>query len=299
MSRVLDRLAPWTTTGVGSLPFTSPREAVAYVTMAYGLPFCPQLPRLEGDMVAEALGAAHGRCGWTPERDRERPRAWSALLAELREHPPAHGLVKLQVTGPVTLAWALERATARPRGPGGHGLALELATWLAANVAGQVRELAARGLDAVLVVDEPALALGDPTGVEALWEPLRHVAPAWGLHVCCEVPWALVDRAEPDLLSFDLALTRIDPEARAVLGRLAARGGWIAWGAIASHRHEHAVHGVPRLRGALDHVPGTAGRSLLTPSCGTGRLTPGRERAVAVGLRDIAMSLRERTAAHP
>ena len=47
----------------------------------------------------------------------------------------------------------------------------------------------------------------------------------------------------------------------------------------------------------LARIPEAAGRSLLTPSCGTGRLTERRERTVAIGLRDMAATLRERVAA--
>ena len=54
---------------------------------------------------------------WSPARDRERPHAWDALLAELDRSPPAHRVVKLQVTGPATLAYALERAAPPRREP--------------------------------------------------------------------------------------------------------------------------------------------------------------------------------------
>jgi hypothetical protein len=65
----LARLPRWATTGVGSLPHTSVEEAVAHVAASYDVPFCPQLPRLEGDMIAEWLGADPRRCGWSPEPD--------------------------------------------------------------------------------------------------------------------------------------------------------------------------------------------------------------------------------------
>jgi hypothetical protein len=90
---VLDRLPEWATTGVGSLPHTFPDDAAAHVVGEYDVPFCPQLPRLEGDMVLEWLGADPLRCGWTPERDRERPAAWDAFLAALARRPPPHGVV--------------------------------------------------------------------------------------------------------------------------------------------------------------------------------------------------------------
>ena len=58
--------------------------------------------------------------------------------------PPAHHVVKLQVTGPLTLAVALERGAGR--GPGDAALRREVAAWLAANVAGQVAALRERWL---------------------------------------------------------------------------------------------------------------------------------------------------------
>ena len=143
----LDRLPEWATTGVGSLPHTDVEAAMAHVAAAYDLPFCPQLPRLDGDMITEWLGSDPSRCGWSRARDRERPRAWNAFLSELGHSPPPHGVVKLQVTGPATLAYAL----------GDRSLAHEIAVWLAANVAEQVRAL--DGFDVLLMVDEPALHL--------------------------------------------------------------------------------------------------------------------------------------------
>lgn len=127
-------------------------------------------------MITEWLGSDPGRCGWSPGRDRERPRAWNALLAELESSPPQHGIVKLQVTGPATLAYAL----------GDDSLALEVAAWLAANVAQQVRAL--DDFDVLLMIDEPALHL--TRTADHTWDPLRAVAPLWGLHLCGPVPWA-------------------------------------------------------------------------------------------------------------
>ena len=72
MSTILDRLPALATTGVGSLPFTSCDDAARHATGAYTLPFCPQLPRLDGDMVSEWLGTDPCRCGWSA---RSRPRA--------------------------------------------------------------------------------------------------------------------------------------------------------------------------------------------------------------------------------
>jgi len=287
---VLDRLPAWATTGVGSLPHTFPDHAAAHVAGEYDVPFCPQLPRLEGDMLGEWPGADPLRCGWTRDRDRERPAAWDAFLAALARRPPAHGVVKLQVTGPVTLAYALEPDDARAGGP----LAHEIAAWLAANARGQVEALRARGLDALLVVDEPALAARPAP--ETVWDPLRAVAPAWGLHLCCAVPWDAVERAAPDVISFDLAVNPVDRRAARVLARHLARGGRIAWGVLAAHRPERAAHAAWRLSAALARLgtsPAAVGpSSLLTASCGTGSLSPRREAEVTAALAYVAASAR-------
>ena len=179
MGSMLMRLAPLTTTGVGSLPFTRPAEAVGHALGGYELPFCPQLPRAYGDMVQEWLGADPDRCGWAPDRDRQLPVAWDDFIVRLaRELPPA-GVVKLQVTGPLTLALALEHRSSEGRRDM-PGLAREIAGWLAAAVSDQVRALRELGLTALVVVDEPGLMAAQRLGATSGgWDPLRGVAPAW------------------------------------------------------------------------------------------------------------------------
>jgi hypothetical protein len=286
LTGALDRLGPLATTGVGSLPFRDPEAAVRHVAGSYGLPFCPQLPRLEGDMVVEWLGGDPARCGWSPDRDRERPAAWEAFTRVVAHAPPAHGVVKLQVTGPATLAAALE-------GRGRYDLASEIARWLAANAAGQVRRLGELGLAAVLVVDEPGLADAGIADARA-YDPLRSTgAVAWGLHVCGRVPWGLVDRLEVDLLSFDVV--RHDPDG-SVLARILDRGGRVAWGALDALAPETSAHVAARLRAAMRRVDRdpelVAWRSLVTPTCGTGLTWPEEETRAAAVLDDAARSMR-------
>ncbi|MDA0184638.1 hypothetical protein OJ997_30330 [Solirubrobacter phytolaccae] len=278
-------LPPWATTGVGSLPFTDVTAAVDHVLTAYDIPFCPQLPRLEGDMISEWLGADPGRCGWSPARDRERPRAWDALLARLARTPAAHGVVKLQVTGPATLACALQRAGGTLSRREALALAHELSTWLAANAGGQVRALAERGYEALLIVDEPALHVFGTEDVDAAWDPLRAVAPAWGLHLCGPVPWGVVAAARPDVFSFDLSLAPVDAEAvRALL----ASGTRIMWGVVQPHRAENGRDGAARLEAAVAATGATGARSLLSASCGSGRVSVRREQEIAAALHECA-----------
>jgi hypothetical protein len=273
---------------VGSLPFTDPAEAVRHVLAAYELPFCPQLPRLDGDMVAEWLGGDPEGCGWSPGRDRERPAAWDAFTAAIASTPPRHGICKLQVTGPGTLAAALG-------GPGDAGLARELATWLAANAGGQVRRLRELGVDALLVVDEPRLegsGIGDP----AVYDPLRVTgATGWGVHVCGAVPWPFVEALEPDLVSFDLTRDGLDAVGRSVLGRLVARDTRVVWGVLdptAPAGEAEAASAVGAAIRSLRARERAARHSLLSPGCGTGMLTAVREERLARRLAAVADVLR-------
>jgi len=284
-SSALDRLPPLATTGVGSLPFDDPAAGARHAARAYDVPFCPQLPALDGDMVREWLGGDPRRCGWSPGRDRQRPAAWDAFTALVAAQPPAHGLVKLQVTGPVTLAVALDRS-----------LAGEIAQWLAVSIAAQVERLRALGLDTLVLVDEPGLAGQGRIGL-GVWDRLRDTgAAAWGLHICGPVPWGLVDAVDVDVLSFDLTREPLAPHARRALRRLLARGGRIAWGALDPVAPGTSADAAALVAGALFALglpPGeVATRSLLTPACGTGRLTPGAERLLAAGLGGAAGGVR-------
>jgi hypothetical protein len=294
VAAILERLPAWATTGVGSLPFADPAAAIEHVRGGYEIPFCPQLPRLDGDMVTEWLGADPRRCGWSPDRDRERPHAWDRFLASVRSDPPAHGVVKIQVTGPVTLAVALERQHG-----GAHSrraaaeLANEISSWLAASAAEQVRVLGECGLDVLLMVDEPAVdQLGVP-GLDRVWDPLRAVAAVWGLHLCCRVPWELVERVEPQVLSFDLTLESPLPgRAKQLLSRLAERGGRVGWGAVAPHRCEGAQTAVTLIETAIEGSGVGGASSLITPACGSGRVSMARERRLACAVDQLARGLR-------
>lgn len=296
MSALLDRLPTLATTGVGSLPFTDPAQAAKHASRAYTVPFCPQLYRLDGDMVSEWLGADPRRCGWTADRDRELPAAWDPFVDRMCSDAPAHAIVKLQVTGPVTLAVALERCGDRVgAGSGVLELAGEIATWLAANVAGQVRLLREIGIGVLLMVDEPGLAqAGIRDGDLTLWDPLRGAAPAWGLHVCGHVPWDLVAGIELDVFSFD-APRQFSGDARPVLRTIMQRGGRIARGVLDPAGRVDVTSAGQLVVGAISSLvrPGlrlerATQLSLFTPTCGTGRLSTADERLVAAALTATA-----------
>jgi hypothetical protein len=305
MGSILTRLPALTTTGVGSLPFTRPADAARHAVCAYELPFCPQLPRAYGDMVREWLGADPGRCGWAPDRDRQLPAVWDGFILELERHPPAHGVVKLQVTGPLTLAMALERGAADGRSrqtcvTGLSGLAAEISGWLAAAVRDQVHGLAGHGLAALVMIDEPGLMEAHRAGsTPAVWDALRTAAPAWGVHVCGEVPWPLVDAAEPDVISYDVSRFGCARAAQAPIRRLMRRGGRIMWGATDPTGAAPPEWTAARVWSAARAVAGRRWRtadvlaaSLLSGACGTGGVDVEAEQEMARVLEWAATRLR-------
>ncbi len=289
----LDRLPPYATLGVGSLPGADPVIAVRHVMTAYDVPFCPQLPSLDGDMIEEWLGVGWGRCGWSPERDRALPRAWGAFLDAVIAQPPPHGVVKLQVTGPVTLCWALEARNSSPAAI----LAHDVATWLADNVRPRISILAELGLDCLLVIDEPALGFVPVhETLRKAWEPLRTVSAAWGFHVCCPPPWQLLEDMSPDFLNVDVVNHPIDDSAAGSVHRLVQGGTTMAWGitpTTGAGGRAAAAEVLGRVTARLaccEMGPDQMARqTALTPSCGTGANSMREELAVSLTLGGIAV----------
>lgn len=289
----LDRLPTWSTTGIGSLPFIDPHAAAIHATASYEIPFRPQLPRLEGEMVSEWLGGEAEWGRWSPKSQTSQPKAWAPFLDEIDRIPPAHGWVKLQVTGPVTLASSID-----PQRPS-FQLMTDVAEWVAETATRRIEELAERDVETLLMIDEPLLenfANADSGELAMVWRPLADTAAAWGLHICCEVPWCPVLSAAPDVLSFDLTVEVLDDEAVTSLNNLVESGTRIAWGVIRPDSRDGIHEGSQRLEEALERVPAAEPGSLLTAACGSGMVTPEREVGIAMTLRSISHSLRDRAA---
>ena len=127
--------------------------------------------------------ATRAGCGWSPDRDRERPAAWDAFAAAMAAPRPPHGLVKLQVTGPATLATALE-------GPGADAVSPRRSRRGSRRTRpGRCAGSPSSASAPCSLVDEPGLdgaGIADPV----VYDPLRAAgAAAWGVHVCGPVPW--------------------------------------------------------------------------------------------------------------
>ena len=301
MGSMLMGLAPLTTTGVGSLPFTRPAEAARHALGAYELPFCPQLPRAFGDMLHEWLGADPGRCGWAPDRDRQLPAVWDDFILQLTRRPPSHGVVKLQVTGPLTLAMAIERGRGTGRrgrrsgGSGGRDLGLAGGGGQRPGArAGRARAHRA-GHDRRAGPDGGTAGGRDPGGVGCAESGrpgvggarLRRGSVASGGR----------RRARRDLLR--PRSLRLRPDAQTAIRRLMRRGGRIMWGAVDPGAVEPPPWTVALVRAAARAVAGRRWRtmdvldaSLLSGSCRTRGVDEEAERELASALGVAASGLR-------
>jgi len=246
-------------TSIGSLPHIDPDEAAALVLARHPeLPTAPQLPnrtRREG-MIAQA---AHGIAGVEvlddgtlradPDRVQSamadgvpvdgsiRPAEAAGLLAFLEQAQGRAALLKVQLTGPVTLGLALARA----------GVPCRVAFTLAgeavhARSRALLDEVARRapGSGDVAFLDEPSLSViehpGFPLAPYAVVDLLASAlsgfrgAAATGVHCCGPSDWRAVIDAGPDILSFPVALA--GSVHTTALGAFLRRGGWVAWGAV-------------------------------------------------------------------
>jgi hypothetical protein len=228
------------------------------------------------------------------------------FLQALRLRPA--GWLKLQATGPVTLALALDaggqEALAVPsaRGPLAIGYAARI-RWLVTRV----RE-ALPGWRVVLVLDEPSLGhplvVARPRLALELWRDLgASGAEVTGLHCCAPPPWGLVLDLDPQLVSFDAIrdgdAATDDPAFR----RLVEGGAAVAWGLVpAAGGADRSLDPDAIAERLLDLVEWTAGdylpevlaRSLVTPTCGLASLDEaeaGRRLALAASVGSRAWSL--------
>lgn len=246
-------LRPGIATSVGSLPHTDASAAAAFVLRLHPeLPAVPQLPnrsRAEG-MVAQAVDGIPGvmldadgavrisklRAGGEVDVSFD-GEAWGGLRAFLRAASSRRRPIKVQLTGPVTLATALVRAGADP------DIALAVAAHATrARTKGLLALVEERvpAAPVVLFLDEPSLTRwldGDlpfsgDDAVDALSSVLAATGPdvTTGIHCCGDTDWGLVMSAGTDIVSAPVGagLTR-EPMA---LAAFLEGGGRIAWGAV-------------------------------------------------------------------
>ncbi|MBX3312908.1 MAG: hypothetical protein KF906_01195 [Actinobacteria bacterium] len=246
-------------TSIGSLPHRDRDAAVDFVLEHTpelpAMPTCPGIDPLELMLPQAAWGiqgVVVGSDGTisVPDPSRLDPDAplgdpelsgapfatWRRFLERVAGRT---GPVKLQVTGPLTLGTTLVQAGAPA------DVAFAVAT---RAVAARVRnlldlaDLRAPDVPRLLVFDEPALVGGLrpelPLAADDVIDVLSGALAAaegravTGVHCCGPTDWRLVLQAGPDLLSLPVGAGVADSVG--AVSAFLERGGWIAWGAVAT-----------------------------------------------------------------
>ncbi len=326
------RWPPGSATGVGSLPGTDPDEAVRLV---FGeLPDLPHLPELpQRGAGAEMIGRTGALLvalpveivpsGWrlAAHDGRDVRRARDLLARDLDALEPVAdgyaGALKLQATGPWTLAASLEL-------PSGHkvvsdrGACRDLAESLTEGLRIHLDEVQRRVPNArlVLQLDEPSLPavlggrVGTPSGygtvrtveesvAEATLRDVLSVAGDGGrvVHCCAaDAPLKLMRDAGADAISIDAALLRrSDYDA---LGEAIDAGTSLWLGVLpateAAVSLDRARDAVRTLWSALGFARSAAAESVVvTPACGLAGAGQPYVRRVLSLLRDVGAALRD------
>ncbi len=225
--------------------------------------------------------------------------------------------VKGQITGPFTL---LTGVTDQEQRASYYDPTLReiIHKGLAMKAAWQVQFLKKINDNVILFMDEPALAgLGSSAFISISKESLaqdqtevitaiKEAGGLAGVHVCANTDWPLLLSLDYDIINFDAygyfdRFVSYKKEIHAFL----KRGGIIAWGIVPTAKEEDVLKETGESLTALwkeqagqlcsdgwDYSSILA-QSLITPSCGTGSLTPEAARKVLEMTRDISTALRQ------
>jgi hypothetical protein len=320
---------PWpagAVTGIGSLPGTDPADAVALI---FGeLPDLPHLPELpERGAGADMIGRTAALLvdlpvelvpsGWQiaahPGRDLRRASDLIARDLDALEDGTAgyRGALKLQATGPLTLAAAIELRTGH-KIVSDHGALRDLTDSLAEGLALHLADVAARvpGAALVLQLDEPSLPAVlagqvrtpsgygtvravDPQVAEQSVRTVLTVAPAGGrvVHSCAAAtPIALLRAAGADAVGLDASLLGVkDFDA---LGEAVEAGVALWLGVVPATDSDITLD---RARGLIRRMWSELGFDpellattvVATPTCGFAGASPGYVRRALALLRDV------------
>jgi len=251
-------ITPGMATGIGSLPQRDAHAAAALVLRCLPeLPAAPELPcrtplegvvaqwaglvpgaRVRADGAIEIAGDVDPLAPLTPSFDSAHHAGLLTFLDVVATQPRRPRGIKVQTVGPLTLGVALVEA----------GLVAEIAFPLAARVARAwaraLTELVDTRLPGIAVVcffDEPALVCwrdGEgPIDRDVATDLLSTALAATtvsGVHVCGRGDVRLALDAGPHIVHFDVA--SLDLDDAVALSRFLDGDGWVAWGAIPTHR---------------------------------------------------------------
>jgi hypothetical protein len=276
-------------------------EAFALFYETYLLAMDPE--RGSGDCAAVAISPAFSR-------------GIHALEEKLRNRGTKLPFVKCQVTGPCSFALTVvdEKKRALYYNEEFRDM---IAKTLAMICRWQVQMFKPFAEQVICFIDEPILsAFGSSTYVSVRRDDVIHLLKDMvdavhadggiaGMHCCGNTEWSIPIDAGVDIISFDAFQygETIAMYAEAVNNFL-AKGGALAWGIVPTSTliREQTVEGLAlRLEGMMDHLASKgiekrliADQALLTPSCGTGSLTPEEAELVYERLAALSAFMKEK-----
>jgi hypothetical protein len=264
-------IAPYTTTGIGSLPHRNAADAAALTLKSLDIPFWPQLPNVSflEQMVPQysegmpTVRIDHERQVATFERDEEQiarfhetcgpdtriaisedyARGFYSFMEQVKQRGRMSAL-KGHITGPLTFTLGLKDAAGRLMyfDEELREIALML---LSAKARWQVDQMKPHASRVIIFIDEPILsALGssaymgvDPAEAARMLgvasEAVRQAGGMAGIHCCGRADWPLVLGSGVDIMNFDAYAYG---ETLAIypdeVTAFLKRGGYLAWGIV-------------------------------------------------------------------
>jgi len=250
-------------TGIGSLPFTDPEQALSFIAeTAPEIPYWPQLPQRceEEMMLLQPLGIANKLLQYDAKHFQINikkadlpsfleginqseipllPRQASGFFAfekalEENRFPKAKA-IKAQMVGPLTLAQHLfvegRSFNEDPR------TRVSLSRFLLQCAKWQVERLKKFGLPILYFVDEPSIQPEKAKYLHGFFENLKSLGVTTGLHSCRKIPYEVLLQFKPDIFSFDadkeLEDFCQDPSAKDFIHN----GGKVAWGIVPTDKN--------------------------------------------------------------
>ncbi len=239
-----------------------------------------------------------------------------ALEEKLRNRGMKLPFLKCQVTGPCSFALTVvdEKKRAIYYNEEFRDMIVKM---LAMICRWQVRVFKPFAEQVICFIDEPILsAFGSSTYVSVRRDDVIHLLKDMvkavhadggiaGMHCCGNTEWSIPIDAGVDIISFDAFQygETIAMYATAVNNFL-AKGGALAWGIVPTSTliREQTVESLAlRLEDVMDHLASKgvekrliADQALITPSCGTGSLTPEEAELVYDSLAGLSAFMKEK-----
>jgi hypothetical protein len=256
-----------------------------------------------GDCSAAAVGPAFSRGIYVLEE-------------KLRKRGTKLPSVKCQITGPCSFALTVVDEKKRAIYYNEEFRDMIVKT-LAMICRWQVRMFKPFAEQVICFIDEPILsAFGSSTYVSVRRDDVIHLlrdmvyavhadGGVAGMHCCGNTEWSIPIDAGVDIISFDaFQYGETIAMYAAAVNNFLAKGGALAWGIVPTSTliREQTVEGLAlRLEDVMDHLASKgvekrliADQTLITPSCGTGSLTPEEAELVYDSLAGLSAFMKEK-----